>query len=322
MSARKITTDKDKYLKLSAQELAPEVLRFRGVWNSERKAQFERRSHEWWDTFLAKPRSMTALRAFEAARLAIRRRTRESVNHDLITLWRLARGSYSAVTWNKLSDPGNRYRSRIAIARRQREKLSYHARQLAKGLSGWPPGLSWALRSASLNAGVGSIRDKLRKEVMELPPQISEAERAATVKRLKLDEERSIAKMWPEFFNSLADELLHKLPEIDGGPWYRLYTIGNLHYNKRIEGKLPELETMLAFELTFHLRRWSLGHANHSWSSSSPMPKGGKPYNEVAASFVNAALNLPRGVTGEQIGNRLKRLPKNIGLIGWFYDDG
>jgi hypothetical protein len=131
-----------------------------------------------------------------------------------------------------------------------------------------------------------------------------------------------MADMWPTFFRNLAEELKEKLPEIDGGPWFHLYTIGNLHYSKRIEGHVPDLTTMLAFELTFHLRRWSLGHADHVWASGTTMPKGGKPHNGVAASFINGVLTLRPRLSGEQLGNRLKRLPKDIGLIAWPDDDG
>lgn len=308
--------------KLSALELAPYVLTFRSFPNSARKAEKERQFCAWWASFIASKRGMDALRSFESARSKVRDRTSGSVNNDVTTLWRLARACHGAINWSKQQDPGNRYRGRIASARRGRERLAYHARQLANGFEGWPPGLHWALRSAALRAGVGDIRDKLRKELKALPARVPEAERAKSAAWLRLDEKRSIAVMWPTFFRNLAEELRKKLPEIDGGPWLHLYTIGNLHYSKRIEGHVPDLTTMLAFELTFYLRRWSLGQADHVWASGTRMPKGGKPHNDVAASFINAVLILRPQLTGEHLGNRLKRLPRDIGLIAWPDDDG
>lgn len=312
----------DEWANVDSLELARHVLGFRTFPTSEQKADLENRFSQWWSSFIASKRGTAALKHFESARLPIRNRTRESTQHDLRSLWRLARACHGALTWSKQQDPGSRYRARISGARRQRAKLAYHARQLAKGFEGSPPGLQWALWSAELQAGVGDIRDKLRKEIRHLPIGVSEAERAATVKRLHLDEKRNVAKMWPEFFATLADELQKKLPEIDGGPWLHLFTIGNLHYRKPIEGHVPALETMLAFELTFHLRRWSLGQADHVWASGMPMPKGGKPHHGLAASFVNGALRLQPGLTGDQLANRLKRLPTGIGLRGWPNDDG
>lgn len=307
--------------KLGALELAPYVLRFRSFPNSDRKAEKELQFRAWWASFIASKRGMDALRSFESARSKVRDRTPGSVNNDVTTLWRLARACHSAINWSKQQDPGSRYRGRISRARREQERLAYHARQLAKGFEGWPPGLRWAIRSAALRAGVGDIRDKLRKELKALPAHVPEAERAQTAARLRLHEKRSIAVMWPTFFRDLSEELQKKLPEIDGGPWLHLYTIGNLSYSKRIEGHVPDLATMLAFELTFHLRRWSLGQVNHGWTTGTPMSKGGKPHNDVAASFINSVLILRSRLTGEQLGNRLKRLPKNIGLITWPDDD-
>ncbi len=267
-------------------------------------------------------RGIAALKSFEAARTRVRNRTQTSFEHDLTTLWRLARACHGAITWDKSLDPGRRYRARVSKARRLRENLAYHARQLANGFKDRPPGLHWALWAAEQQAGVGDIRDKLRKQLENLPANVSEAERVAATKRLHLDEKRNFDNMWPEFFAALANELKERLPEIDGGPWLHLYTIGNLHYNKRLGGHVPALDTMLAFELTFHLRKWSLRQADHVLSAGEQMPKGGRPHNEVAASFINAALLTKREVTGDQIGNRLKRLPQGVGLRNWPGSDG
>jgi hypothetical protein len=282
----------------------------------------DERFRAWWREFRLSKAGMEALRFFERARLSIRRRTDETVRADISTLNRLGRACFYAATWE--GPPRDNAKARVRL----RRKMAHHATELSKALAEDDPALSWDLWEAESAAWVGfvdraemiarEIRDEIPMERLlphernRLQRVLADAQAAAPGMRL-----RGRKKRWQDFFAALA-ESLRKAPRVPRRPtWKR----GNLIYPTRrkngvpIMDKSPRVETMLGFELVFHLRRWSLGLGSAPWQHGEPMPERGRPHYAVAAAFVRAALK--RDITAETLKERLKSLPATVQLGMW-----
>lgn len=317
----------------------------------EEKAAIEaedERFRTWWEKFRLTKAGGRALKSFERARLPVRKRTDATVQADLHTLYRLARACYHAATW-----PGQSVHALLGAKERKRLRLkaAHHASQLADLLSqhAEPAGLfDRDLWVAMQSAWIGYVDrvEAIEREIRGLrdgtirafaPTQRAHwletdalplAQKAATHMR-----SRSLRAAWQHFFAALA-ESLRKAPRVSQRPtWKR----GNLIYETRrkngvpVMDKMPRRETMLGFELVFHLRRWSLGLGAVPWHYGEPMPKRGKPHYKVAAEFVEGALRSdltanvrvegspkPVGILKE----RLKRLPASVRLGRWPHEKG
>lgn len=245
---------------------------------------------DWWMAWIDSQAGRAALRTFDRAR-GPGRDALEAADAALVTLWRLARACYFAATYNRSLDPGETFRAEVRQVNREiRPALADAATVLAEGFSLRRPGLEWALDAASVRAGVGSRRK----------------------------EPRPMAGMWGEFFAALAAALRDPLPELDGGPYFHRFTIGNLHFEApKATGRPVALDTLLLFELVFSLRQWSLGRARDVRSAGQRMPgvRGARSHYGIAAAFCWATLG--ESVDSEQVRMRLRELPKDVGLIPW-----
>lgn len=239
---------------------------------------------DWWRGWLDRPAGRKALQAFDDTR----RKGPDHGDDDAIrVLCSVARACYYAATFDRERDPGADYRARLAAARLGLDDLADAAARLQRGFGAGHPGLGWALGKAAARAEVGSWSDQRR----EIEPQ------------------------WAQFFGALADALSNPLPELHGGPWFHLYTAGNLHYPTPRSGRPISVDTMLSFELMFHLARWRCGGIGGAWSAGQRLTLDERPAWSLAAALVNATL--PVDLAGEQVRDRIRSLPTDVGLMPW-----
>jgi hypothetical protein len=207
-----------------------------------------------------------------------------------ITRWRVVMACFEAAQYKPELDPGKLYRDKISEAKRQIAQLARAARVLAQSAKNKHTGLMWATAWAEADSGVrlARIEPEGKMEVTEI------AER---------------------YFKSLETALRGRLPELSGGPFFHRFTIGNLHFEQPISSGRPvTVATMLAFELAYHLRRHTVGHADHILQNGALMPNGGDPSFPVVAAFCNATLDTL--LDYRQTGDNVRKL-KNASLIRW-----
>lgn len=324
------------------------------------RSEFEEgfiRDHTMRHAFLHTRAGREALKLFERARLPVKKRTVESVESDWHTLMYMLRACYSARTWQ---GDGHRPGDNAKALKRRLDRLARCASEFARALREHGAdnclvlGFGWYLRAALkavegkawvgyvdqvkiLERELRMIDNDGRQEYDEFMKDIREnivkglAESRARAPKM---ESRSTGAMWADFFSELAASL-----RAESGPSLNTTAgmCGNLIYSRRIRNKAPNRETMLAFELVFYLRLWSLGAWDWrvsqpmprkrslwifeplcAWPIGHPMPREGKPHYAIAAAFVRAALGLdPLDITAETLKERLKRLPNSVRLGNW-----
>lgn len=216
------------------------------------------------------------------------------------TLRRIASACMAAMSYARERDPGAVYRARIAVEQKppRREALWRAAHVLARACERGDKAMIY-----SLTGGANELAVKLTRphDGQTVP----------------------VLAMGAAWFRELESNLAGKLPELDGGPFFHRFTIGNLHFDRPISAGRPvEIASMLAFEIEFYLRMFTAGRAGDLWSAGQRMPTDGRPCHQVAANFCNATLK-KTALDGQQVADRLRKLRMRggVGLIPWTYAD-
>lgn len=210
-----------------------------------------------------------------------------------ITLQRIVIACYKAAHYDPAKDPGLLYREKIKIEKDQRTKLADAAHVLARSAKRGDRSLLWAMDFAEERSGV-------------------------RITRKDYTEKMALNVVAHEYFSHLEKALIGKLPELDGGPWLRRFTVGNLTFDVPLgkAGHPIETVSMLAFELAFYLRMYTAGRASDGWQNGQRMHTDGKPRNDVVAAFCNATLDTK--VDADNIKQRLKGMSKiKAGITDW-----
>lgn len=209
-----------------------------------------------------------------------------------LTINRIVQACHGAMHFRPKDDPGLRYREEMARQRRELHKLATAARVLRRACERNDAAMMWLLPGGTNQMGVTLSR----------PPSLERA---------------PVCEMGAAWFGELDKRLREPLPQLHGGPFLHRFTIGNLHFERALEqpGRPPSLETMLAFDLTFRLRKFTAGRAGDITSFAQKMPRDGRPCFDVVAAFCNATLGT--NLSGVQIADRLRRLPADVGLMPW-----
>ena len=246
---------------------------------------------DWWRKFRLSKEGGDALRAFDAL-------TRQEASEDaaLCLLISMASDGFEAVRYavqlRTAVDSGAAWRRDAADTRERLPTLADAADNLARGLRARRLGVEWALEAAMNRTRIGSLNTEYQ---------------------------RRLHTMWAEFFGVLADELRKPLPEVHGGPYLGRFTAGNLLYPRAIEdGRPVTTETMLAFGLAFHVRRWRLGRIHlDSWQPGQTMPRVAMPREgwQTVAAWVRAVLSCE--LDANQLRDRIRELPSGVGLMPW-----
>ncbi len=117
------------------------------------------------------------------------------------------------------------------------------------------------------------------------------------------------------YFEALSEALKGPLPELDGGPFLRRFTVGNLVYPDAISaGRPTATTTMLAFELAFYLRMLTALRAEDGLQAGQTMPSDGKPCYELVQAFCGAVFT--HAPDAKQTAKNVTAL-KNVGLTEW-----
>ena len=214
------------------------------------------------------------------------------------TLWRIASCCMHAMRYAPESDPGANYRARIADERKRIESLRRAAHVLASACETGDRAMVWVLPG-----GANALAEKLSR------PHDGQS--------------APVLAMGAAWFRELESNLAGKLPELDGGPFFHRFTIGNLTFDKPISAGRPvEIVSMLAFEIEFYLRMFTAGRSGDSWQAGQRMPTDGRPCHQVAANFCKATLKKTE-LKGGQVADRLRKLRMRggVGLIPWTYAD-
>lgn len=236
-----------------------------------------------WATWRDKPATRKAMDCFD--------QLGGSEMDRYITLNRIVPACLQAMRYEPKHDPGQKYRDKLATERQTVHELERAARTLAKACERNSQAMKWCLPGGANELGVRLSRPHDGEKI-------------------------EVQKMGAVWFAELAAALSGTLPELHGGPWFNLFTLGNLHFEKPLKSGRPvEVTSMLAFELAFYLRMFTAGRANNVWSSGQRMPKYGKPCTHVVAAFCNATLNTY--TDAKQVADRLRKLPDGVGLIHW-----
>lgn len=207
------------------------------------------------------------------------------------TLGRVVTASLHAMRYKDEQDPSVMYRKNLIAQRKSVSQLSAAARTLAKACERGDIAMKWALPGGKNDLRVTLDRPNDGRSV-------------------------DVLEMGRNWFNELETNLKSKFSELHGGPFLKRYTAGNLHFEKAIAvGRKIDVSTMLAFELTFALRLFTAGRACDVTQSAQPMPTSGKPCAALVALFCNAALGTK--LDGRQVADRLRKLPADVGLMGW-----
>lgn len=211
----------------------------------------------------------------------------------MAALYRIGIACLDACRYDPEKDPGEIYRQQMAGERREAAALARAARELAKACERNSRAMGWALPGGNNRHG-------------------------ATLTRNPDGTSRLVIEMGAAWFFELEQSLRGKLPERDGGSFLEHYTVGNLHFDKRVkEGPPIEVASMLAFELAFYLRIFTAGRIGDSTQTGQPMPDDGKPCWPVVAAFCNATLGTQ--LDGKQVADRVTKLVKKrgVGLMPW-----
>lgn len=210
-----------------------------------------------------------------------------------ITLHRIRMACYQAAHYDPAKDPGLLYRDKIRMEKDQRAELAAAARVLARSAKRGDKSLFWAMEFAEADSGI-------------------------RITRKDYNEKMSVNVVAHKYFSHLEKALIGKLPELDGGPWLRRFTVGNLTFDAPLGKAGHQIETvsMLAFELAFYLRMYTAGRASDGWQNGQRMHTDGRPRNDVVAAFCNATLGTK--VDAESIKQRMKGMLKiKAGITGW-----
>ena len=236
-----------------------------------------------WGEFRDKTATRKAMTVFDALKGTEIDRMR--------TLQRIMTACLSAKLYDPELDPGQKYRSAIAAQRKSMQSLAAAARVLAKACERNDKAMMWALPGGLNDFGV-------------------------SLKRPHDGRTTPICEMGAAWFSELENTLSGKLPELNGGPFFYRFTVGNMHFEKPVKAGRPiGVVSMLAFELAFYLRMFTAGRASDSWADGQRMPIDGKPCTAVIAAFCKASLG--SSLSARQVAYRLNKLPTDAGLIGW-----
>jgi len=213
------------------------------------------------------------------------------------TLERIATACLNAQRYKPDADPGENYRQAMSLQRDKRKSLAAAALTLAKACEREDRAMAWALPGGDNALQVRIARQSRAGEPVTGDPV-------------------DVLKMGAAWFNELEQRLKVKMPELDGGPFLKHFTIGNLIFQKPIKAGRPiDVSTMLAFELVFYLHMFTAGRAADAWQVGQDMPKDGKPRYKLAAMFCNATLGSQ--LDELQVNDRLRKLPPGVGLMPW-----
>lgn len=208
------------------------------------------------------------------------------------TLARVAEACMHAARYKTKGDPGVIFREQMAGQRKKLAELARAANTLAKSCERNDEAMLWAISSARQN---------------DLQVDLARPHDGRTVE---------IREMGAAWFGALAGAFKGTMPQLHGGPWLRLYSVGNLHFDKPLKAGRPiDVCTMLAFELTINLRLLTAGKGRDIRCSGQRMPDYGRPCGNVAALFCNATLHTT--MDARQVADRLRRLGRGVKWMPW-----
>lgn len=208
-----------------------------------------------------------------------------------LTIARMASACQNARQYQPDTDPGQIYRNRLAHQRTQLDALARAARVLAKACERGDRAMVYALPGGANRLSV----------------RLTRPHDGATT---------AIQEMGAAWFSELEQRILGTIPELHGGPFWHRFTVGNLHFERPLRSGRPiEVTSMLAFELSFYLRMFTAGRARDIKQSAQRHPRYGKPCCHIVADLCNATLGA--NLDAKMIGDRLRKLPPDVGLIEW-----
>ena len=214
----------------------------------------------------------------------------------------LFRGCWNAIKFIEEGDPDKEIRERYRAANEFAQDAAKMARKLRD--IEFHPELGMNLGSAHL----------LLKE------------KGYTLRRL--DKERgSLVDIWTAVFDSFSEGMDEAIWGHKCGAWRHRFRVGCLLYSGEGRGlgerKLPSAETILAFELIFHLRGYTSG-VMRIIASGSPMPPDGKPCYDIVSDLVNlirgSGTEIKTEATAESVRKNVANLLSDnpgIGLCSW-----
>lgn len=236
-----------------------------------------------WAAWRDRRETQSALEKFEALMGTDRDRIK--------TIYRIAIACNNASKYQPGKDPGMKYREEMSHQRDRTRQLAEAAHLLAKACERDDRALFWALPGGTNPLSV----------------RLSRPHDGAST---------PIHQMGAAWFTELEQRILGKIPELHGGPFWHRFTVGNLHFERPLRSGRPiEVASMLAFELSVYLRMFTAGRAGDLTYTGQRQPSDGKPCCHVIAEFCNATLST--NFDASMIGDRLRKLPRDVGLIEW-----
>jgi len=208
-----------------------------------------------------------------------------------LTLDRVTVACQNASRYRPEKDPGQIYRAELAGQRSKLDALARSARMLAKACERGDRAMVYALPGGTNPL---SVRLSRPHDGLTTPFQ----------------------DMGAAWFFELERRILGKIPELDGGPFWHRFTVGNLYFKRPLRSGRPiEVESMLAFELSVYLRMFTAGRADNLTQSVQVQPRYGKPCCHIVADLCNATLGA--NLDAKMVSDRLRKLPPDVGLIKW-----
>jgi hypothetical protein len=239
--------------------------------------------YDWRRQWLTKRATRKALQHFKSAT--------ENKGPSEVTLYRIEQACFLAALYKPEIDRGKVYRESLQREVEQLQPLSKAAHLLARAARNNLRGLMWACTDAELRSGI-------------------------RIRRTGATEPEEILAIFADYMCALEVAFESRLPEISrGGPWLNKYVVGNLISDSPISrGRPVTVETMLGYEIVFHMRMLTAGHGSDPIQLGQPMPTYGDPCYEVAVLFCDSVLG--RTWDAKALGDKVRRL-KGVCLYKW-----